>query len=581
MTRYLFFLNYVRPYWFILLIATLATGVMNLSTLVQPFLLKYLVTNVLTNKDFNALNIIVFMVICAMGVKGISSFIQRYLMCFVGQSIIKDLRVKIFSHLELLPLKFYESSRTGDLMARVTTDVIILQNVLTNVVITLVNDVVMLLGAFGWMLYKDYRLTLVTVLLAPVVGIITSKFAHKIASVTSLLQKNLSDLTSMMQEIISGIRMVKAFCCEDYELKRFTRANLKNLFYTLKSERLSATQTPVVEIVTTTAIAFVIWYGGFEVISGHLSGGDIFVFWGYLALACAPLNRLTITYSDLKKGLVSAERITELLDIEGEKFSSKDSIKFSSIRGDVDFKDVHFNYNESDEILKDINLEVKAGEVVAIVGPSGAGKTTFVNLIPRFYEPLSGHILIDGYDISKVDLHFLRSQIGVVPQDTILFNGTVYENIAYGRLDASKEEIELAARMANAHDFIMSFPDKYNTIVGERGIKLSGGQRQRIAIARVILKNPRILILDEATSSLDSESEYLIQEALAKLMKDRTTFVIAHRLSTIYNSDKIVVIEEGEIKETGSHEELIKKNGVYARLCWMQFHVSGSFNNAS
>jgi len=516
-----------------------------------------------------------------MGVKGISSFIQRYLMCFVGQSIIKDLRVKIFSHLELLPLKFYESSRTGDLMARVTTDVIILQNVLTNVVITLVNDVVMLLGAFGWMLYKDYRLTLVTVLLAPVVGIITSKFAHKIASVTSLLQKNLSDLTSMMQEIISGIRMVKAFCCEDYELKRFTRANLKNLFYTLKSERLSATQTPVVEIVTTTAIAFVIWYGGFEVISGHLSGGDIFVFWGYLALACAPLNRLTITYSDLKKGLVSAERITELLDIEGEKFSSKDSIKFSSIRGDVDFKDVHFNYNESDEILKDINLEVKAGEVVAIVGPSGAGKTTFVNLIPRFYEPLSGHILIDGYDISKVDLHFLRSQIGVVPQDTILFNGTVYENIAYGRLDASKEEIELAARMANAHDFIMSFPDKYNTIVGERGIKLSGGQRQRIAIARVILKNPRILILDEATSSLDSESEYLIQEALAKLMKDRTTFVIAHRLSTIYNSDKIVVIEEGEIKETGSHEELIKKNGVYARLCWMQFHVSGSFNNAS
>jgi subfamily B ATP-binding cassette protein MsbA len=575
MRRYLFFLNYLKPYWFILVIATIATGIANLSTLVQPFLLKYIVTNVLDKKDLHSLNLVVFMIIGAMLVKGISSYFQRYLMCFAGQSIIRDLRDKLFSHLEKLPVSFYENSKTGDLMTRVTTDVLILQHVITNVIITLFNDSVMLVFAFGWMLYKDWSLTIVTMLLAPMIALITGKFGKKIAFVTKLLQQNLSDLTSMMQEIISGIRMVKAFCREPHELERFNNANRKNLHYTLKSEQLTATQTPVVEFITTIGIVFVVWYGGFEVITGRLSPGDIFVFWGYLGLACAPLNRLTITYTDLRKGLVSAERIVELLDVPCEDLKGEDLKDLPSINGNVEFKDLCFKYNEQDEVLKNINLSVKSGNLVALVGPSGSGKSTFINLLLRFYNPLSGKILIDGYDITDYNLFSLRKQIGVVPQDSILFNGTIYENIAYGRLGATDEEIEEAALMANAHDFIVSFPDGYNTVVGERGVKLSGGQRQRIAIARVILRNPRILILDEATSSLDSESESLIQEALSKLMKDRTCFVIAHRLSTIYNADKIVVIEDGEIKETGTHEELIKKNGIYARLCWIQFQASG------
>jgi len=573
MKKYLPFLYYLKPYALILFIAIIATLLMNLSTLVQPYLLKYIVGDVLNKKDFTILTWVILVLIGATILKGITSYLQRFLMCLAGQGIIKDLRNKVFLHLESLPLNFFENWRTGDLMSRITTDVIILQQVIMNDAINLVNDSLVLVGALGWMLYKDWHLTIVTLLLAPLVGMTTNKFAKRISSVAQLLQKNLSDLTSIMEEIISGIRVVKAFCREDYEFERFKTANHKNLHFTVKSEKLNATQTPVIELFTTLGIAFVIWYGGVEVISGRLTSGEIFVFWGYMAMAITPLNRLTTTYSNVKRGIVSLDRLNELLVIKGEDDNKKPSIP--PIKGKVQFKDICFSYRDDDYVLKNINISSREGEVIALVGPSGAGKTTFVNLIPRFYNPVKGNIFIDGYDIMDVNLPSLRKQIGIVPQDTVLFNGTIYDNILYGRLDASGKEVEEAAVMANAHDFIISFPDGYDTIVGDRGIKLSGGQRQRIAIARVILRNPRILILDEATSSLDSESEYMIQEAFSKLMKDRTTFIIAHRLSTVCNADKILVIEDGEIKETGNHEELMKNNGSYARLCFMQFQAAG------
>jgi len=355
MKNYLFFLNHVRPYWLILIGSAIATGIVSLSTLIQPYLIKYIVSDVLTEKNLAMLNLIIIVLMSAVIVKGLSSYFQRYLMCLVAQNLIRDMRNEVFSHLQKLPLSFYENRKTGDLMARLTADVLIIQDVITNRTVNLVNDVLLLTGAFGWMFYKNWCLTLISILLAPLIAITTNKFARKIEAVTRMLQQNLSSLTSIMQEIISGMTTVKAFCREDYEFKRFEKANVKNLYFSVKSEKLAATQTPVIEFLTMLAISFVIWFGGFEVISGRLTVGEIFVFWGYLAISGTPITRLSTSYTEIKKALVSIERINELMDAECEPGFKENYPELPCIKGKVEFRHVSFNYKEGEAVLRNID----------------------------------------------------------------------------------------------------------------------------------------------------------------------------------------------------------------------------------
>ena len=379
-------------------------------------------------------------------------------------------------------------------------------------------------------------------------------------------QGKVSDLTSLIQESISGIKVVKSFTREKYEAERFAQHNEENYQIQMKVVQLMITQGPVVEILATLGIGIVIWYGSLGVIQGRFSVGDMLAFWGYMLLATNPLNRVTNTYGNVRRGIVSAIRVFELMDYPTEIKDMPHAKELPTIKGKLDFKNVSFSYDKNNKILKDINFSVEPGQMVAIVGRNGAGKTTLVNLVARFYDADQGGVFVDNHDLRTVQLHSLRHQMGMVLQETILFSGTVRDNIAYGKLDATEEEIIQAAKVANAHDFIMNLPDKYNTVVGERGVGLSGGQRQRIAIARAVLRNPRILILDEATSALDQESESVVQDALEKLMKGRTTFVIAHRLTTIRRADKIIVLDNGNVVETGTHDELLHHHGIYSRL---------------
>jgi len=572
MKDYIKLFSLVKPYIKFLFIAGIATVLTNLSTLVQPYLLKYIFNDVLVKRNLLYLNLVIVALVLAVALKGASAYLQRFYMCMAGESVIRSLRHKLFSHLQYLTLSFYDRYRTGDIMARLIDDVSRLQQLLTTGLIPLINDILVIIGAFAWMIYKDWQLTLITITVTPLISIATAKFAKKIARVTSYLQSNFSDLTSILQESLSGIKIIKSFTREEEEINRFDKANDKNFYFNLKTEQIKATQTPVVELLVAIGIACVIWYGGMEVILGKLTTGEVMVFWGYMVLASSPFNRITATYSSAKGGMISAKRIFTLLEERSEKELFKGEKKLD-IKGQVEFRNVEFSYPQGSEVLKGISFLAEPGKIIALVGPSGGGKSTIVNLIPRFYEPTAGSIYIDGYPITVLDVYHLREQIGIVPQDPILFNTTIKENILFGKPNSTMEEVIEAARASNCEEFIRSFPAGYETIVGERGLKLSGGQKQRISIARSLLKNPKILILDEATSSLDSESELLIQDALEKLMQGRTVFVIAHRLSTIRKADLILYIEKGRIIEWGSHEELIKADGAYAHMYALQFQT--------
>jgi subfamily B ATP-binding cassette protein MsbA len=399
-------------------------------------------------------------------------------------------------------------------------------------------------------------------------------FGKKIRSSGGMIQESTADITSVLQEAVSSARVVKSFVREQYEIDRFEKENKENLGANLKNARYMATLTPTIEFVAALGVTLILWYGGHNVINGDTTAGSLVAFLAYAVNISNPIKRITRTTGNIQKALAAAQRVFGILDLKEEVKDLPEAKTLPSVLGTVSFEHVSFSYNEGDQIIHDLSFEVKPGQVVGLVGPSGAGKSTIASLLPRFYNCDEGVIRIDGTDIKQVTLDSLRAQVGIVPQETILFNGTVYDNILYGRLDATKEEIEAAAKAANAHDFIMELPQGYETMLGDRGVNISGGQRQRIAIARAILKNPRILILDEATSALDTESEHLVQEALNRLMVGRTSLVIAHRLSTIKNADRILVLEKGKLVEDGTHEELMNKNGLYAHLYQIQYRTN-------
>ncbi|MEG4851386.1 ABC transporter ATP-binding protein [Microcoleus sp. B5-D4] len=512
-----------------------------------------------------ALSAIIFLI------RGTAQYGQDTLMAKAALTIALEIRKKVYSHLQNLNIGYFETAKTGDLSYRLTEDIDRIGEVVNKFFHQFIPCVLQLIAVLGYMIYLNWQLTLGALIIAPLMAILIGWFGEKLLSYSRQSQNRISDLSALLTEVFSGIRLIKAFVAEDYEIARFAEEAEQNRRAKYLSERIKALQFVVVGFLEAMSVILLFFLGGWQISQGNLTGTQFISYIAGVALLIDPIAITTANYGDFKQGEASSDRIFELLAIQPTVVEKPGAIELPHVTGKVEYRNINFAYNSETPILQNMSLLVLPGEMIALVGASGAGKTTLVNLLPRFYDPQAGQILIDGIDIQDVTLNTLRRQIGIVPQETILFSGTIAQNIAFGQSYYELKDVQKAAEIANAHQFISEFPDGYQTWVGERGVNLSGGQKQRIAIARAVLLNPRILILDEATSALDSESEGLVQEALERLMRDRTVFIIAHRLATVRRADRILVLEKGRIVESGTHEELLEKGDRYAGYYAQQF----------
>ncbi|GLI32639.1 lipid A export permease/ATP-binding protein MsbA [Desulforhabdus amnigena] len=562
--------QYVKPHWRRLSIAMICMTGTAASTAASAYLIKPVLDDIFMNKRMDMLKILSLVVLLMFILKGVCAWGNSYLMNHVGQRIIARLRQQLYDHIQSLSLSFFDKTPTGVLMSRITNDVTQIQGAVSDAITGLLKDSFSIVGLLAVVFYRDWKLASMAVLILPLAFYPIVKFGKMLRRISTKSQQSIGDLSVILHETFSGARIVKAFGMEEYEKARFAGENLKFMDYTMKSVAVRALSSPVMEFLGGLGIVFIIWYGGYNVIMGVSTPGNFFSFMAALLMLYEPVKRLSNTNNTLQQGVAAGYRVFDILDTQPDIQDKPGAVVLPPIKRGIALKGVHFRYGD-EPVLTDINLEVPAGKIVALVGVSGSGKTTLVNLIPRFYEVTRGAVLIDGIDIRDVTIASLRSQIGIVTQQSILFNDTVRNNIAYGSIEKSETEIMAAARAANAYDFIMKMPKGFDTLIGEQGMLLSGGERQRICIARALLKNAPILILDEATSSLDSESELEVQKALENLMEGRTTLVIAHRLSTIKNADLIVALANGRILEKGRHEDLLRENGEYRRLYELQF----------
>jgi subfamily B ATP-binding cassette protein MsbA len=564
-------IGYLKPYRVRLGIALVGLIIASLSSLVFPTVIQGVVDSVLQQRDLDLLNSITVGLLVVFFVSSVAEFIENYNLSYIGERIVTDLRRELYTHLQTLSLGFYTERRVGELVSRISNDVTVMRTALTSNLSTLLGTTLTLFGSIFLMLALNWRLTLFIILLIPIIILVGFAFGYYLRRISTEVQDELAGATVVSEEVLQNIREVKSFAREPYEIQRYNTAIERAFSAALRLLRVRSVFGPVVAFLGFGALALVLWFGGREVLESRLTGGQLISFLVYGLTVAVGFASLVNLYSSFQEALGATKRVFQLMDTQPLVKDLPNAQTLPRVVGKISFEGVSFSYDDRQEVLSNINLEVASGEIVALVGPSGAGKSTMFNLIPRFYDPTDGVMKVDGVDLRTVTQRSLREQIGIVPQETLLFGGTIRENILYGRLNATQDEIVEAAKAANAHDFIVDLPDGYETIVGERGIRLSGGQRQRVAIARAILKDPRILLLDEATSSLDNESEHLVQEALARLMEGRTTVIIAHRLSTIRVAHRIAVLDKGHIIELGTHDELIALGGLYAKLYEMQF----------
>lgn len=565
-------LRYLKPYQGRLVAAFACSGLVAGFSGAYAWLVKPVLDEIFINKNESLLLILPLALFAVAVLKSVFNYGQNYLMSYVGNHVITDIRQELFGKLIRLPVSYHDVNTSGRLVSRVVSDVSVMANAVAGVLKDIFQQGLTFLAMMGVIFYQNARLAGLSVIVIPLAVVTMVRMGKRLRTLAASGQERMGDMASTLQESLSGIRMVKAYGREETEAERFHQSNRSFLSTTMKAIQVSSLGSSHMEVIGVLGVAAIIWYGGFLVINGSMTPGAFFSFLTAMFMAYAPIRKLSGSNNQIQQSLAAAERVFSVLDIKTEQDADRGQLELPRIAQWVTFEDVTFHYeSQTVPALNDINLTIRAGEMVALVGSSGSGKTTLVNLIPRFYEPTAGRILIDGVDIQSYTLRSLRSQIGMVSQDVVLFDDSIRNNIAFGREDATDEEIIQAARLAYAHNFVESLPQGYQTVVGEKGVKLSGGERQRLAIARAILRDPPLLILDEATSALDTESERVVQLALANLMKNRTTIVIAHRLSTIQQADRIMVLARGSIAEVGTHDELLRSGGQYKRLHAMQF----------
>ncbi len=563
-------LSLIKDSWFRLLVSTVCSAIVGTMTAATAYLVKPAVEKIFEQKDMQMLVLIPVAIIAVFAIKGMAAYGSGYLLSYVGQEVIRRLRNRLYDHIQDLPLTFFQRNKTGDLMSRITNDVAIVSVMFTSAITGSVRDGFSIIGLIAVTFFLIPKLAVFTFIVFPIAGYPLYYFGRKIRRVRLGVQEAWADINAFLHETFTGTKIVKAFSMEAHEKERFAKKSRGIFRLEMKENRVREMSSPLMELLGGLGIGFIIWYGGRQVIAGTYSFGAFMSFLTAVGLMYQPLKKISRLNNAIQRGMAAIERIYDILEQKTDLVEADKPVEIRPGPHRIVFENVSFKYDR-DLVLKNINLKAEVGEIVALVGESGGGKTSLVNLIPRFYDPSEGRILMDDIDIRRVSIDALRAQIALVTQEPILFNDTIRNNIAYGIGGASEQQIKAAAKAAYAHEFIISFPDGYNTSIGELGGRLSGGQRQRICIARALLKNAPVLILDEATSSLDSESEILVQKALGNLMKGRTTFVIAHRLSTIGNADRITVIADGRIVEEGRHEDLLGRQQEYYKLYQMQF----------
>ena len=562
-------LKYAKPYIKSLIFAFLCLALTSLINLVLPLIVRNMINAVIVLKNNEMLDSLAWDLIIIIGLQAAFAVTHNYIFGFVGHRMTTDFRIEFFSHIQSLSLRFFQERRVGEILSRMSNDISVIQNALVTIPVALLRQSITLLGAMAIILYLNWKLTGLILLILPPLMIFARVFGRRLKTISEKLQDQVAQAVVVLEEVMSSIKIVKSFTREPYERNRFQEKIETAFERAVDKLKISSFFGPFILGLTFLVSTLLIWYGGYQVMQGATTPGELAAFFLYALIIAGPIGTFVRLYTQIQEARGAIQRVYEILDTEPIVQNPENPVSLENITGSIQFENVSFGYQDTG-VIHDVSFDVLPGQTVALVGPSGAGKSTIIKLLLRFFDPNSGTIRLDGHDIRTLDRKSFLSQIGLVPQETLLFGGTVRENILYGKLDATEAELEEAAQKANAHEFITNMEKGYDTIVGEKGTKLSGGERQRIAIARAILKDPKILVLDEATSSLDNRSESLIQEGLETLMAHRTTFIVAHRLSTIHKADQIIVLDKGCIVETGQHENLMNNKGLYHTLYTMK-----------